>query len=215
MTERAETFGWELLVTDGHVRAARVRRLRPRLIAASAVLLLAGWWLLEVADPPKAENDRASVLTEAVERNRLPATIAFGGLPAPRVGISRLKELPLADTLPAMQGRILTELDRADRVPTDLKIREVDPSVFWRVPWKAGEMVTTGNRGARLVGGLVNAGNPDFPIAARWLAAFREQDDRWTAVTIQGPDFVEPPGTPAVAIEEIPITLRPLLKTKE
>ncbi len=215
MTDPATPMGWQQLVTDGHVRAARVRRLQPGLIAAAVLLLLAGWWLLEAADAPKAKNDRAGVLREEVERRQLPALIAFGGLPAPRIGESRLKELPLASSLPEIQRRILTELDRADQVPADLKFKEVEPSAFWRIPWKPSEMVTTGSGRARLVGGLVNSGTAEAPIPEGWLAAFREKDDKWQGVTILGPGFVQLPQTDAVPIEQIAITLGPLLKTKE
>lgn len=210
-------LGWQQLVTDGHVRAARVRRIQPMLIAIAIVLMLVGWFLLGLVEPSKTENNRAHVLVGEVTRQQVKATYAFAGMPPPRVGYSKLATLPHFATLGDTQKRILTELDRADGVPKDMGIKEVTPSAFWRVPWKPGEMVTSGSGDVRVIGALVNSSivDPDVPDLGRWLGVFRKRNGSWSAISIEAPGFVGIEGTAVVPINAIPVTLAPLLKTKE
>ncbi|HEX6374114.1 MAG TPA: hypothetical protein VFZ91_00170 [Allosphingosinicella sp.] len=216
MTQVAEpTLGWEHLVTPGHVRAARIRRVQPMLIATAIVLMLFGWLLIGIFQPGRVANDRSKILASEVERRQRVALETFSGLAKPRIGMSQVAALPAASSLADRQARILAELNRSDSVPADLGLKDVAPPTFWRVPWKAGELYTTARGNVRLVGGLVNAGSADAPLPGRWLAAFRDAGDGWQAVTIEGPDFVQLPDTPSVAIETIPVTLDPLLATKD
>lgn len=216
MTKVGEApLGWEQLVTDGHVRAARVRRIQPFLIAVAIALMLLGWILMGLVEPSKAENDRARMLGEQVQQQQWRAIDAFAGMPPPSIGESKIMALPLASSLADMQTRILTELNRANDVPKDLKLQAVEPSVFWRVPWKPGEAVTSSSGSVRIVGTLVNTGTTEYGNVARWLGVFRRQNGEWKAVSIAADGFVEIEGTPTTPIEAIPVTLSPLLRTKQ
>src|SRR5690348_3454575 len=56
---------WELLVTDGHVRAARLRRLQPWLIALALILLWVGIMVVHLAP---AIQPKTSVAARVQER---------------------------------------------------------------------------------------------------------------------------------------------------
>lgn len=219
MNGSEEPLGWQTLVTDGHVRAARIRRVQPWLISAAVISILVGWQLLGSIAPSKAENDRDRVLYAAVESQRRLAQYAFSRMPAPSVGRSRVAASPASSEVATFEAQILESLDRTGELPEQLpngpRIRSVESPAFWRTPWSAGELVASSATRVRIVGGIVNSGSPDFPVAERWLAVFRRGATRWEAVWIAAPGFVGAPETPGVGIRDIPVTLSQLLETEE
>lgn len=215
MEQPPKLLGWENLVTDGHVRAARIRRAQPYLVTLAVICMLVGWVLLTSVRASKSENNRTEVLGAEVDRQQRKAIDAFAYMPPPRIGQSQLAKLPSAENIPEIQKKVLDELNRVGDVPADLKIETVEPSAFWRVPWKAGQFVSAAGGGVRIVGAVVNTGSSDYPDPARWMAVFRRASGDWQVATISGPDFISVPETLQVVVGQIPVTLSPILKTKE
>lgn len=213
--QASRPLGWEHLITDGHVRAARLRRAQPALILTALMLMMLGLFFLWVVKPPTMKNERAGVLDAQVEREQRRVLEVFSGLPAPRIHRSALKDLMLLEPLTAANQQIITELNRTGQAPKAVAIDEVSPSAFWRAPWPQTRIVMTGNGKVKLAGALVNIGTVDAPQPARLLAVYRKKGDDWRMVTVQGPDFITLAPYPSVPIETIPVTVRPLLKTKE
>lgn len=215
--ETKSPLGWEQLVTDGHVRAARVRRIQPVLVTLAIALMVVGWTLMGAANRFQSggSSARQEALSTVVQQRQWRAIDAFAGMPAPRVGKSQIKTLPLAATLTTTQSRIITELNRAGEVPEDLHLREVEPSEFWRVPWKPGELITTHSGSVRIVGGLINRGSAEYGDVARWLGVFSRQSGEWKGLSIIAPGFFAVEGLPTASIASIPVTLEPILRTKK
>ena len=219
MSESEPRLAWEDLVTEGHVRAARMRRVQPILIAVSVAAMLLGWYLLSGIEPTRVENNRAEILFESVEAQQRRAAYAFGGMPAPRIGRSQVAASPLASDAPTLQRRILDELNLTSELPSDLpnglRLVAVEPNVFWRRPWRARALIATRSSDVVLAGTIMNSGSAEFPMAERWIGVFRRRDGQWESVTIGATGFVTSADFPLVGIRDIPLTLSPLLETEE
>lgn len=206
---------WEQLVTEAHVRAARLRRIQPLLVGIAIAMMIIGVFILQRIKPPEVENDRLKTLTTYVERQQWRVLEAFSGLPRPRISPSEVARLIDGPATFTLHQEILTELNRAGDLPANPKLREVEPSAFWRSPWPKDRLVWTGSGDVRVVGGLVNAGDAEFPAPARVIIVYRRHGDDWTAVTVDAPGFISFVETPPVPIQTLPITLKPVLKLKE
>lgn len=206
---------WEQLVTEAHVRAARLRRIQPLLVGTAIAMMITGVFILQNIKPPEVENDRLKTLTTYVDRQQWRVLEAFSGLPQPRISPSEVPRLIEGPAMVTLHQEVLTELNRAGDLPANPKLGEVEPSAFWRSPWPKDRFVWTGSGDVRVVGGLFNAGNAEFPSPMRILFVYRRHGDDWTAVTVAGPDFISLAGTPHVPIQTLPITLKPVLKLKE
>lgn len=208
-------LGWEHLVTEGHVRAARLRRVQPVMILAAVILMVLGLALFSIVKPPTLKNQRVNLLNAQIERQQRRTLEVFSGLPAPRIKRSALKDQMSLEALTDANEQILAELNRRGAPPTSLTIDQVSPAVFWRVAWPQRRIVMTGDSKVKLAGALINVASPDAPQAGRFLGIYRRTDGVWTMVTVEAPDFYGLAAQPSVRIETVPVTLRPLLKTKD
>ncbi|MEO1169889.1 MAG: hypothetical protein AAFW97_14370 [Pseudomonadota bacterium] len=208
-------LGWEQLVTDGHVRAARVRRIQPVLVGLGIFLILLGWWSFSSIETSATENNRASTLQGEVDRQQREARLALAGLPAPSVGREDLSRIPTTEQATEIERQMLDTLDASNEVPAalpnDLDVQSLDAEAFWNDAWEPGTAYVVDTRRVKLLGVILNGGSAEYPQLQRWLAVFRRAEDRWDVVYISAPDFIGPPETPSVEIGEIPITLRPVL----
>ncbi|MGP1354053.1 MAG: hypothetical protein ACTS1Z_12085 [Parasphingopyxis sp.] len=208
-------LGWEQLVTDGHVRAARVRRIQPVLVGLGIFLILLGWWTFSSIETSATENNRASTLQGEVERQQREARLALAGLPAPSVAREDLSQIPTTDQATEIERQMLDSLNASNEVPASLPngldVQSLDTEAFWNDAWEAGTAYVVDTRRVKLLGVILNGGSAEYPQLQRWLAVFRHADGDWEVVYISAPDFIGPPDTPSVDIGEIPITLRPVL----
>lgn len=208
-----ESLDWERLVTDGHVRAARIRKAQPWIVALAIILTLIGWGAMSSISGYEGVNDRETTLSGEVEKRRLEAQRAFAGLPPPSVDEQDKTSIMLASELPALQSDILTGLKQDDEIPSNAHVKIVDDEEFWRTPWNPNEVVGATGSSVRIVGAVINSGDAEFPNIGRWLAVFRKKDGEWDVVTIDYDGFVSVPDTASTQIDKIPVTLSPILDT--
>lgn len=206
---------WESLVTPGHVNAARLRRLQPWLLAIGLVLILLGQRMLTEVRPEVAVNNREIVLDKEMRKVRRTAEEAFLLIPSPAVRRSQLARLVPADSLAETHKLILQELNRTGELPKRVKYSKVSASEFWRTEWPADRIIIAQNSKLKLVGAIFNAGTAEFPVPARWLSVYSRRPGGWENVAIYGGDFVGLQDQPIVNAGDIPVTLKPLLKTRE
>ena len=206
---------WEQLVTEGHVRAARLRRVQPVLIGIATALIIVGVLLMLTIKPPQVENNRAKTLSTYVERQQWRVLEAFSGLPQPRLMPSEVANLVPGQAVLTIHKESLAGLNRTGDFPPQTLVQEVEPSAFWRAPWPKNKLIRIGKGDTYLLGGLINAGAEDYPQPRRIIVIYRRHGQDWSAVTVIAPDFAALPDTPRAPIESFPITLKPIIKLKE
>jgi hypothetical protein len=200
---------WQLLVTDGHVQAARIRAVQPWLTSTGIGLILLGA-LLQFLTPAPILRSRDELLHQQFEAIYSPAISAVAGLARVHFIPSDSKKLTSVDELPQVVGFVEDSLNHGGQVTHKrLILSQVDPQSFWHRPWPLFRLISTGNRDLKLVGAIVNVADPDHLDPYRWLGVFRKHNGRWQYVSLAGNTFYAPP--PAAQLRDIAIDLSPLL----
>jgi hypothetical protein len=212
----ADALSWEALVTDGHVRAERLRRAGPRIIATGVLLLLVGFWLghtgLRLVPAAVLPDARNALLSADMEAVQAPATHAFDNLPLPQVMRKEANSLAPASQLPQVVAATLASLNKTGSLPdSQIKFSHLTPQAFWTQPWPHTVLAATGADDITLVGAIVNTGTVDAPYIARWLGVFRKVGSTWQYASLTGTGFLIVPGYPSVQAGDIPMTLQAVL----
>lgn len=129
---------WELLVTDGHVRAARWRNAAPGIFAVAVVAILVGV-LLGTLAPERVPSTRVSEAKVALAERQRTAVSAFmerageiDAVPA-RAGMAATPEAAATHI-----AAVVTSLNTNGRLPRDLEPEA--PEQFWRLAWEPGRL---------------------------------------------------------------------------
>ena len=209
---------WEQLVTDGHVRVARVRWMRPWLLTASIAAILAAVFLLLKVQPANEDFQDWAAIRQKMDDIAAPAHSAVNRLAPIQLSSSDSSQLVAASEIPQIINVIVPGLNANDQLPT-AKIATDNQSKedFWRKPWSYKSLVSTSGQGVVLVGGIFNMtprtpGYENYPPnPARWIGVFRKNGSIWQYATLEGPDLLSVPNHPAVAAQQIPLTLQSVL----
>ena len=227
---------WEQFVTDGHVRAARLRYIAIPLVIIGVILIL-------LARPP------AGLLFVTTDYSTDGARL-FSGFPinfqdrAAVPVIARLKPPPLKlqpdvikQLAPASElddvGKMILDSLKANNspLPKDLPIKDVSAEDFWAFNWSSTDIVHFQKDNFHVFGAMVTPPPPKSGYvnmyagvdAVRWVAIFRQDAGQWRFATIADENrgassakifFVPPDGNPILA-EQIPATLRHLMGIEE
>lgn len=208
-------LAWERLVTDGHVRAARVRWMQPWLILLAVLAILLGFYMAAATASRRgsAEGAPSSGVVES-QRLQRPVASALRHLPKLNVSQNEGNTLPLfsaiaSDVIPPL----LTELNSSGRLGArEIPVKVISVEDFWRKDWPHGaNLVGTGTGDVRLVGAVANRYGVQYVSGARWLGVFRRKNGKWSVVSATDGDFYAPSGPPSTSLLNIPLTLRPVL----
>jgi hypothetical protein len=207
-----ESLLWEKLVTDGHVRAARLRWIEPWLIGLGVVFILGGIYMLALIPPRTALYGRDEGLVSGVASVQAGAIAALADLPSVRVPPDQMKNLVPASQISQVVTSIMDGLNATGDLPADkLTMKVVDADTFWRQPWSFSHLNVTLGPNTTLVGAVVNEGTQDSPQLARWLGVFNRREDGWKAISIVAPGFYVDSTIHSTTIEQIPLTLQSVL----
>jgi hypothetical protein len=203
---------WEELVTDGHVRAARLRSVEPWLIGLGALLILGGIYMSALILPNPAPDDRGARIAAEVGKVQAGAIAAMNGLPSVPVPSDRLANPVSASQISRVSAAILDDLNGSGDLPTDkLNMNVVDADTFWHHQWFFSSLNVTSSGDTTLVGAIVNEGSPSSPQLTRWLGVFRRRDGHWEAVSIAAPGFYIDPTLHSTTADRIPLALKSVL----
>jgi len=231
-SEPAAALPWERLVTDGHVRAARFRWILPWLISIGIVLIISGFIVRSLPLFSYHYKDRDAFGKAAVTEIQKTAKDAFSQLVAPKIKSNDvLKRIPPAKELPKVAKFFLAELNRSGNLPSKgIQIARVDPKTFWSKAWPLTSLIATEADGIKVVGAIVLPndtsltetaggyfyGQPEqSPTVVRWLGVFKKKENRWVMISIKAEGFVTVPGYEFAPIEDIPLSIKPVLPAKE
>ena len=213
---------WEMLVTDGHVRAARLRRLQPWIIALGIVLIWLGFWIVrqgpDLAPGVPAQAKIQERLMELVRQ----VDFTIQKLPQAQVTPEAAKQLPPAKEVAEVVAAITKSLNESGDLPEkDITFVEAkNEEAFWKGDWGTEQVTYLRDGPNVLVGGLVSVGSPSYPQPARWLGLFhrgeiasgaKKGDKAWAYASLAFGNVFAPRELAYVSPPQVPISLEPFL----
>ena len=203
---------WELLVTDGHVRAARLRRAQPWVIALGLILLWAGIWVVHAGPEIRSTASLPQLLQERLAQAQLVATAPFSQLQSLQVSPAELQRLPDAAELPELIETLRKSLQNQGRPPsTEIDVTELEPAAFFAGRWEPEHVVYVNSGHTYLFGAMIHRGSATSPQPARWIGVMKRLDGQWQYATVAAGNSIGPANLPSVAPGAIPLTLQPLV----
>ncbi len=210
---------WELLVTEGHVRAARLRYLAPFGILAGIFLLAAGWYVLSTAPSSQGFYSGSDfILRQRADQVRQPVLNAFAQVPTLYIAADQVKQLTPEGALPDVLKAVSDGMARGS-LSADLSVKEAKSAAeFWSWDWPHDKLISLDRGDLRAFGAVVfshGQAGQSIPGPIRWLAIFRKFPAGWDNVAVQANGFTTPPGEKTAAPADIPVSLRTLMGMPE
>jgi hypothetical protein len=203
---------WEQLVTDGHVRAARLRRLQPWIIALGLVMLWVGIFISQLAPKIQPQSSVASRIQERLAQSQQRAAAAFTQLSQVPQHVDKPESLPPASEIPDVVKAMLQSLSSDNKLPTDsLTVQEAKRDAFWSADWGTERVNYLRSGDTYLFGAYAHLGSSAAPQPVRWVGAFTRTSGKWLYASIAGPSLYVPPGLPGTRPEAVSLTLASFL----
>jgi hypothetical protein len=209
---------WELFVTDGHVRASRLRFIAIPLVIIGAILVLLAQPPGGLAFPSTGTADFSGVGRNFQARATTPV-IARLTVPPLRLEPDVIKQLAPTTEAPQVIKMIAESLKSTSTPPKDLPIKEISLDDFWSFNWPPTDIVHVKKDNIHLFGAIFlpqsDARYYRFQ-AIRWIGIFREDDGQWhNASLTYGDSFFMPLESLSVKANDIPVTLRKLMNIED
>src|SRR5581483_7707750 len=123
-------------VTDGHVRAARLRRLQPWIVALAILLLVGGAIVIGLAPTIQPATSVASRVQLKLAQIQKRAEFAFTALGRLTPHIEDPARLPPDREIPDVVKAMLASLTASGDLPEgNLTFKQIDEDAFWAGNW--------------------------------------------------------------------------------
>lgn len=203
---------WEQLVSEAHVRAARIRRLQPWIVTLAILLIGAGFEIAGLAPAIRPASTVAGRIQQRISDIQAATNAAFTQLTRTPIHPQHPDKLPPLDEIPQVVQTVLKSLNDTDKLPFDaVTLQKVKSKAFWSGEWPTEELDYLKASRLYLVAAEAHAGSSTYPQPVRWIGAFKEIDGKWQYATIAWPGLYVPPGYPSVSPQSLPLSLRGLL----
>lgn len=203
---------WESLVTDGHVRAARIRRLQPWMFVLGLLLIWIGVLVAGLAPAVRPSNSVVAIVQQRVGALQQRANAAFATLPRPALDAAALEKLPPVKEISEVIAATQQSLDKSGDLADDqIQFKEIEADAFWRGAWGSEQVSYLKSGSFYLVAALATSGSGNYLQAQRWVGAFKKFSGKWEYTTISTAGLYQPPQLPAVAPANIALSLKSLL----
>ena|SRR5438105_4653336 len=210
--QREAPLLWESLVSDGHVRAARLRRVQPWVVGLGVLLLWLGFWIASRAPTVRTDASAASSLQERMVKAHTRANAALAAVPRLSPTASVAGSLPPLSEVAGVIADTLQSLDKSGGLPmATFDFVETDRQAIWKGDWTAERVHYVRDGDVMLVAATVNAGSAARVQPMRWMGAFKKFGNRWQYTSLAGAGFFAPREYPAVQPAQIAQSLAPLL----
>lgn len=207
---------WELLVTQGHVRAARWRNAAPYLFWGAVAAIILGVILARSLPdtPPSTRVAEAKSAYVDTQRSAVSAFLQERGAAFSQSPPQLATPAPPPDAAQAVVTAAFEALGRTGRLPDTVTRQTAD--AFWRGDWQANRLHAVEDGRNILIGYYVDAASqfPGYrspPQVRRVFGLFRRDDPgAWQSycLAVQG---AQPCTQSAVNPASIPATMRGLL----
>lgn len=204
---------WELLVTDGHVRAARLRRLQPWIIALGVILLWLGVVIMRLGPDLQQGSSAAMKLQERLMHLQQHAESTFQKIPPLSLSADALTSLPSAREVAEVVASITKSLNASGDLPeAEIKFKEADEATFWNGDWGTEQLQYLRDGDNILVAGNVSTGAPNYPQGARWLGLFHrgenvKGDKQWVYASLVSGNVFAPREYPYFSPGQVALSL--------
>ncbi len=184
MTDSSQPQLWESLVTEQHVRAARLRSIQVPIVILGFVLLFLVTQFGQLAPTDDAPVTSAQRLAQSRVQMASAVGSASQALSVPPMTFEQIQALPEAEELQQVVQVTLNELSVNGRLPDGLKLQELSREDFWRGAWPPATLAYIEGRNSYAIGAHVavhgqrdrNAGDNAI---RQWLGVFRKHDGEW------------------------------------
>lgn len=203
---------WEQLVSEGHVRAARIRRLQPWIIVLGVLLIGAGIKIARLGPAIRPASTVAGRIEQRLSYIQSATTGAFTRLTRAPIHPQHPDLLPPITEIPQVVQTLLKSLNDTDGLAFDtVTLKKVRLAAFWSGDWPTEQLDYMKSSGFYLVAAQAHAGSSNYPQSVRWIGAFKKVGGKWQYATLAWPGLYVPPGYPSVAPQSLPLSLRGLL----
>jgi len=221
--------GWEHLVTEGHVRAARLRTITPLVVAlgiALVVLGVSGFSYLSMLDGPAGFNLREILILKTHDYKRPVLERVRSFYFDRRFTQDEVAKIADQERLSEAVQNILTKLEDKEALPED-DFQLLSAKDFWEKPWPSDVPVTMAlavvKDGLVAVGTIANADDDHSPVLKPWIGLFKRKErgffslgkEKWIFASLSGPQFYVLPDKPSVKAEDITVSLSQLMDMED
>ena len=211
---------WQKLVSEGHVRAARLRTAQPIVIGLASFLIVVGGMGVMALSPPRASDilDYGSV--ERLEERSARIEAFMRSVPAPDLTDAQINTLAPAYELQQVATLISASLNETGALPELLPFEERNRSEFWGFEWDNNRLNTLERGGLILVGAIVSEEwnvNRQRVIQdpVRWIALFRQTDDgSWVTYELWFTGAARTDGLTVIDPSDYPIAFNELIPSR-
>ena len=217
---------WERLVTPGHVLTARLKRIMIPFAVAGALFAVYGTFLTSLRPFPSHSRSTIAGVQQRIAGLKAQISNIFSRPQPIRLKVADVQNLPAPNEIDLIDKAIRAALDKDGRLPDSIKFEQVSRKRFWGYDWPKDKVAVYRSDTDVAVGAIVDRPRPretnqrsfvDQPAsdALRWLAIYKKTQKGWNPVDLRIQGFYLSSEMEAVAPNDIPETLRILLKLPE
>jgi hypothetical protein len=185
---------WEELVTEGHVLAKRYRSGEGLVLVLALLLIVLGFWLVQIA--PRLQAGDTGREREAGaqfrEREWTRTYKQFAELPAPTFTVADAEKAAPAGELSTVAELTLKSLNTTGALPSELPFAIVSSADFWTKAWAPLDITVVDGADVKLMGAIVDLDPSRYNyVLRRWLGVYRKTPAGWRLRTVvYEPEFV-------------------------
>jgi hypothetical protein len=203
---------WELLVTDGHVRAARLRRVQPWIIASALLCVWGGIWVARLAPALQPQTSVALRIQQRLTQIQAREALAFTVLSRAPLRPDQPDRLAPVSQIPEVVRALLGSLNDSGSLPDkSVKLGELDADAFWAGSWPTEQVSYVKSGATYLLGAYAHVGPSTSVQPVRWLGALKRINGKWQYASLGGAGTYVPPGLPSTSPQSISLSLEPFL----
>lgn len=208
---------WEQLVTEGHVRAARLRAAQPALISLAVLLCIIGGYGTLRINPPDAALNELSSSSETIQVQKQQINSFFSNLPDISLDANDTINLAPAYEIERTIKLITDSLNGNGKLPEVLPFQKLNKKEFWGMDWPAQNLHYYKKGKIILVGAVLSDERQISAIrqkrpAIRWVGVFRKDKGKWSAYSLRFPDaFILGGKADTIKPSDFPVTFSRLI----